>query len=552
MSRAANRCRPPGLGARLRRVALLLASLGCAPQDPGPLPRVVSAAPTGTVPPDAVAVEIVLSAPLDGAGIEDGRFFALCRREDLHDVATQAESEGGLGGSAPVVPARRALTAGGTRAVLTPAAPLEPGRRWAAVLSRRVRSADGRPVLDAEGHSRTFALLFETGAPADATAPQGRWVLPPHGPAPSNVVALRVSFDEPVSGELALGPGAPAASAVAPGPDVLGLDLLGPLSPGPLPIDLRGVHDAAGNAAASIASLEVSACPSTAAPGIADVRTAPGELSVRLQATLADMGRLVAELSADPGDPACGIAPESPATTTWIGEVAACPGWDPCAPAAAACPASLDLRGLCPGRRVRVRLASEDLAGHRGAPGAWTEIASLPPRPVPVLTEVLADADSPEAGGEYAEVANVGTGDADLAGYTLAKRSASGSYTRCQLASLAGGPVSPGGHALVVGAAYDGRYPLASGTAVYRCGATALAGGIANDRPVALALEDPLGQVVSTAGIAEPAPRCTQGSLERIHPGGPDAASNFACPGVKTPGVCNRSTPPEECPRRPW
>ena len=201
---------------------------------------------------------------------------------------------------------------------------------------------------------------------------------------------------------------------------------------------------------------------------------------------------------------------------------------------------------------MRVRLASEDLAGHRGPPGAWTEAASLPPRPAPVFTEALADADAPEAGGEYAEVANLGTGDADLAGWAVAKRTASGTFTRCTLALAAGGPVPAGGHALLVGGAYDGRYPLPPGAALYRCGATAFAGGLANDRAVALALEDPSGQQISTAGLVEPAPRCAAGAVERVHPAGPDAAANWACPGTRTPGACNRSTPAEECPKRPW
>ena len=426
-------------------------------------------------------------------------------------------------------------------------------RAWAAVLSRRVRSADGRPVLDLDGHPSTFALLFETGPAADRTAPVGRWVLPPHGPAPMNLVALRIAFDEPVSGALALGPGAPVANPVALAPDVLGLELVAPLPAGSLALDVTAVHDAGGNAALPIAPIVISPCSSTVAPAIAaDASIASGELSVSIQVSLGGMGRLFAELSALPGEPACGAAPEAPASATVTSDVLACPGWDPCAPDATACSAGVVLRGLCPGQSVRVRLASEDLAGHRSEAGAWAEVAALPPRAAPALTEVLADADTPEAGGEYAEVANLGTGDADLTGFALAKRTSSGGFTRCKLAPLTGGPVPPGAHALVFGAAYDGRYPLPAGTSVYTCGATALAGGLANDHPVALALENPLGQVVSAIGISEPAQRCPQGSLERIHPAGPDAASNFACPGTRTPGVCNRSTPAEECPRRPW
>jgi hypothetical protein len=212
----------------------------------------------------------------------------------------------------------------------------------------------------------------------------------------------------------------------------------------------------------------------------------------------------------------------------------------------------VEVRGLCPGRTIRARIFTEDLAGHRSDPSPWVEVASLPPRAAPALSEVLADADAPEAGGEYVEVANVGTGDADLGGFALAKRSASGAFTRCRIAPRAGGPIAPGEHGLVVGGAYDGRYALPPGTALYSCGPTALAGGLANDRAVALALEDPLGRVVSSIGIGEPAPRCPTGALERIHPAGADAAANWACPGTRTPGVCNRSTPPAECPRRPW
>jgi hypothetical protein len=201
---------------------------------------------------------------------------------------------------------------------------------------------------------------------------------------------------------------------------------------------------------------------------------------------------------------------------------------------------------------VRLRAAAEDLARRRSAPGAWAEVATAPPVPRPVLTEVLADADAPEAGGEYVEVANVGTGDADLRGLVLAKRTASGAFQRCTLAAREGGPVPPGGHALVVGGAYDGRYAPPPGTALYGCGATALAGGLANDRAPALQLEAADGSVLSSAGAAEPAPRCAAGALQRVGPGAPDATASWACPGTRTPGACNTGTPAAECPRRPW
>ena len=119
------------------------------------------------------------------------------------------------------------------------------------------------------------------------------------------------------------------------------------------------------------------------------------------------------------------------------------------------------------------------------------------------LTEVLADAAAPEAGGEFVEVVNLG-GSIDLAGFRLAKRGTTGAFTRCTIGSRTGGPVAPGRPALVAGGAYDGRYPLPAGTPVYQCGASALLGGLANDRAPAIQLEDPAGGVVSAASASAP------------------------------------------------
>ena len=533
--------------------AALVPSLACSPALPAPLPRVVSTAPQGSVPAGRVTVEIVFSAPLDPQGIEDGRYFALCRREDLRDVSQLAEAEEGIMAGAPVVPSRAQLLDEGRRATITPDAALEPDSAWAAVLSKRARSIDGRPVLDADGRPHSIAVQFETGAAADVDPPQPRWLLPPHGPAPANLSALRVAFDEPVSGALALASPEPPVNPVAVGPDLLGLDLGGPLPPGPLDLRLDQVRDAAGNAPAPLQAMEISPCSSDAAPAVSSVQVAPGDLSITVDAALGGMGKLGVEVSTAPDEPACGAVPAAPEVLEVVSEVLPCPGWDPCAPGTSSCPGtSLVIGGLCPGRTLKLRAFSEDLAGHRGGAGTWIEAATLPPRPAPVLTEALADADTPEAGGEYAEVANVGTGDADLVGFALAKRSASGAMSRCTLEAKAGGPIAPGGYALVVGGAYDSRYELPPGTVLYQCGSKALAGGLANDRALALALEDANGQAISTMGIAEAAPRCPQGALERIQPVGPDAAVNWACPATRTPGACNRSTPPESCPKRAW
>jgi hypothetical protein len=536
--------------ARPRAAALALALAACAgaPAE-SPWPRVLAAEPQGVVAPGAVRVLLTFSAPLDPDGLLDGKRVALCRREDVREVSRLAESALGLDPSAPVVPARARLDASGTALALEPAAPLAPATGWAAVLSSRVRAQDGRRVLDPDGKVRTFALLFETGPARDTVPPRAAWVLPPHGPAPANLAALQVAFDEPVRGALALR-SAPAR-VVEGGPGLLGLELLGPLVPGALALDLDGVRDAEGNAAEPPPPLVVSACASGAAPQVGAERAVPLDAGLRLEASLSAMGRLRAEVAARPGEEGCGAVPAPPGSLTVTGEVAACPGHDPCRPGAVTCPAGVEVRRLCPGRTLRVRLASEDLAGHRGEPGAWREASAAPGRAALVLTEVLADPDAPEAGGEFAELANVGTGDAELAGLVLEKRTAAASV-RCTLAPLAPGRLAPGAHALVVGGAYDGRYALPAGTPLYACGSTALAGGLANDRAPALALRDAGGALLTSAGWEAPAPRCAPGqTLARAAPSLADAAASWRC-AVPSPGACNPGTPTEACPARPW
>jgi hypothetical protein len=150
------------------------------------------------------------------------------------------------------------------------------------------------------------------------------------------------------------------------------------------------------------------------------------------------------------------------------------------------------------------------------------------PPPEPALTEVRVDAETPEAGGEYVEVANLGAGPLDLAGWHLSKRTASGAVSSCAvLPPAAGGTVAPGALAIVAGGAYDGRYALPGEVLVHACGATALLGGIANDRGPEIRLANPLGQVLATIG-AGGAPACAA-ALEKIDPRGADERSNLAC-----------------------
>jgi len=179
-----------------------------------------------------------------------------------------------------------------------------------------------------------------------------------------------------------------------------------------------------------------------------------------------------------------------------------------------------------------------DPDGRRKTFLATFETVAAPPGPPPrpVLVEALADAATPEAGGEYVEVANLGEGPLDLEGWRLAKRTASGAWTTCTATLAAGGPVAPGGVGLLAGGGWDGRYAAAAQAPRWTCGAGALAGGLANDRALELRLLDPAGQLRSSLGEGGLAPRCA-GAVVRADPEAPDAAAAWACEdGVGTPG----------------
>jgi hypothetical protein len=159
------------------------------------------------------------------------------------------------------------------------------------------------------------------------------------------------------------------------------------------------------------------------------------------------------------------------------------------------------------------------------------------------LTKILADADAPEAGGEYAEVANLATDPLDLAGFRLAKRGPSGAFTRCSITRRSGAAIAPGARGLIVGGAYDGRYALAPEVVVYECGASAVAGGLANDRAPALLLEAPNGATVSSIGVSCAAPRCDGGALVRVDAAGADDLRNLACSDLLAPHAEGEAAP---------
>lgn len=297
-----------------RPLPALVAALACSLPDPVPLPRILGASPEGEGVSPGTSAEIRFAAPVDAAGLLDGRLLVLVPADALRAAVAAVESDAGAGTLADAVPCDASLDDDGRRVVLRPRAPLRAFTGHALVLSSRVRAADGRAMLDPEGRRDTFVASFATGAPEG-------------------------------------------------------------------------------------------------------------------------------------------------------------------------------------------------------------------PPPAPALTEVRADAETPEAGGEYVEIANLGEGPLDLAGWWLAKRTASGALYSCRIAAVVA--IAKGAVALVAGGAWDGRYAVPADVPVHSCGATALLGGIANDRTPAILLADPLGVVVATFGEAG-GPVCPA-AIERIDPAGADVPENLAC-----------------------
>jgi hypothetical protein len=540
----------------VKKLASLLAAAAlaaCSPAEPDPAPRVVSVVPEGEgIPPDAPGISVRFSEAVEASGVEDGRFLALATEAEARSAATAAGSATGIGPGVAVVPARVALTEGGATAELVPEAPLQPQGAYAVVVGTGIRSASGRAVLDPTGRKRAFATTFRTGPMPDRIPPTARWIAPPHGPVPLNLKEIRIGFSEAVTGSLSVKGVAGRPGTVS--SDVLSLALDGQLPSAPLAPVLEEVRDAGGNRPPPLPAIAAASCRDDRAPAVdpASVRVLAADTALTLAADSSEVTRLGAEVAVERLGEGCGSLPDVPGSLVAWGEFAPCPGHDPCGPPAR-CPAAATASGLCPGRRVKVRLLAEDLAGNAAAPGPWMVAATGSPAARPVVTEVLSDAATPQAGGEYVEIANLGSGDADLGGWKVAKRSATGAVSRCTIEPKAG-PIPPGGHGLVVGGSWDGRYPLPAGVPLFHCGATSLVGGLADDRAPAIALESPAGAVVSGFGWAAPSLRCTGRSVERVLPGEEATGTNVACakaaPG--TPGACNGNTPAAECPRRPY
>jgi hypothetical protein len=152
---------------------LAMAVLACGRRFPAPepLPRVERVEPSGEdVPPEIGQASVTFSAPVSPEGIVDGRRMILVPAADQHAAVDAVESENGAGGLAGTAPGSIALEDGGKRAVLRLTAPLHALVPYVLVVGSGIRAADGREVLDAEGHSRTTVAPFRTGAAAGPPA----------------------------------------------------------------------------------------------------------------------------------------------------------------------------------------------------------------------------------------------------------------------------------------------------------------------------------------------------------------------------------------------
>jgi hypothetical protein len=177
-----------GRAAGLAALALLPACGQRLPAAPGALPRLERVEPSGTgVAPALAEASATFSAPVSPEGLVDGRRMVLVPAAAQRDAVAAVESEEGASGLAGAVPGRIELSDGGKRAALVLSAPLHPLASYVLVIGSKVRAADGREVLDAEGRPRATASPFQTG--------------PAAGPPARPVIAeIRVDAEAPEAG----------------------------------------------------------------------------------------------------------------------------------------------------------------------------------------------------------------------------------------------------------------------------------------------------------------------------------------------------------------
>lgn len=512
----------------MRPFVLTLTLAGCGGALVAPSPRVLSATPAGVGAAPDVWITLGFSEPMAPDGLLDGRFVALAPSSLAGKLGGWAADREGVPPGAPVVLTRASLSADGRWVSLRPLGPLAPRTDHVVIVSRWARSRAGKTLVDGTGKAGPFVGAFRTGDLRDGTPPALVASEPPAGTAlPRNWVRLRARFDEAVTGALVLGDEAGARYSPTWPVDPATLEAARPVGEameGTLHVALAKVRDAAGNAARGELSFPIAGCADERAPDwLEPPRVEADDRGARLAVVADEPGWIEAVIEGGCGGPAVATG------------FARCLGFDPCGREPGRCEATLEAGGLCPGADHRARIGMADLAGHTSRI-IELRFRTAPPHPRPVVTEVLAAAASPESGGEFIEIANLGSGGVDLVGWTLAKTSRAGTVRSCALEALRGGPLEAGAVALAVGGAWDDRYPLPAGVPLYQCGGGALLGGLSDSEAPSLSLEDPEGHAVSTLGAAGGA-LCDKGqSLARRDPSSPDEAAQLACD-VPTPGA---------------
>ena len=138
----------------------LAALPGCGPPAPEPHTRIAGWTPSGPGADREPLVTVDFTAPIAADGLAEGRLVALTRAADARAVARALEA--GQPPGPPALAADVALTGDGRRIELRPRARLSGGTAYAVVVAPTLRDAEGRPVLDPEGHRRTFVGTFIT------------------------------------------------------------------------------------------------------------------------------------------------------------------------------------------------------------------------------------------------------------------------------------------------------------------------------------------------------------------------------------------------------
>lgn len=531
-------------GVRFLVRALLLATsgAGCEPAAPAydlVPPRVLSTTPApGSAGVDPAApVEVSFDEPV---GPLDPAHVVLLEAAAATPALRADLDSGGLGtrALADVVPATVTSLDGGHRVRLEHP-PLARGATYALLVSADLADATGNPLAGADGRPGGHEARFETappGAAATLVSPD-----PAAGPVPPNLPEVILAFDRELAGVPADGIRVEdAAGRLVPGEAFLSADrrrvrrtIGARLRPGERHAVVLGELVDAGGVAATGGpwGFEVAACSDERPPAIGAAEVIPADFSATVRVRADEPG--TADVRVRSLEP-CGGAP----TTT--AAAARCEGVpDPCEepPAPGGCEAAVELRGLCPEARYEATPVFTDAAGHEAA-GTPLGFRTLPPSARPVLTEVLADAATPEEPGEFVELVNGSPEPWDPAGWTLVKITASAETARALVRQDGGTGPLPGLATMVYATrTFDAaRYGGLPAGAILLQGATATAeravfgSGLSSASPPRLELRGPGGVVLSAwpAGL-----RCPEGE-SAARPAG--AETDPAC-GDPTPGA---------------